>query len=71
MSKIYSNNNDLKVSEKRALRNTIANTRDMALKYPRGADGLTEKQRVFVEIYTEHEGRLTPTECARQSGYKR
>ena len=42
----------------------------MALKYPRGADGLTEKQRIFVEIYTANEGRLTPTECARQSGYK-
>jgi len=24
-----------------------------------------------VEIYTANEGRLTPTECARQSGYKR
>ena len=71
MSEKYSNNNDLRVSEKRALRNTIANTRDMALRYPRGADGLTEKQRIFVEIYTEHQGRLTPTECARQSGYKR
>jgi hypothetical protein len=43
----------------------------MALRYPRGADGLTEKQRIFVEIYTANEGRLTPTECARQSGYKR
>jgi phage terminase small subunit len=43
----------------------------MALKYPRGEDGLTEKQRIFVEIYTANEGRLTPTECARQSGYKR
>ena len=42
----------------------------MALRYPRGADGLTEKQRIFVEIYTANEGRLTPTECARQSGYK-
>ena len=33
-------------------------------------DGLTDKQRVFVKIYPENEGRLTPTECARQAGYK-
>ena len=33
------------------------------------ADGLTDKQRIFVQIYTENEGRLTPTECARQAGY--
>jgi len=33
-------------------------------------DGLTDKQRVFVKIYAENEGRLTPTECARQAGYK-
>jgi hypothetical protein len=33
-------------------------------------DGLTDKQRVFVKIYSENEGRLTPTECARQAGYK-
>ena len=32
-------------------------------------DGLTDKQRVFVKIYSENEGRLTPTECARQAGY--
>jgi phage terminase small subunit len=44
--------------------------RDMSLKYPKGDDGLTEKQRVFVEIYTENEGRMTPTACARQAGYK-
>jgi hypothetical protein len=30
---------------------------------------LTDKQRVFVKIYSENEGRLTPTECARQAGY--
>ena len=71
MSKKDSINNELTLSEKTVLRNTIRNTRDMALRYPRGADGLTEKQRIFVEIYTEHEGRLTPTECARQAGYKR
>ena len=63
-------NNKLARLEEKVVRNTIANTRDMALKYPRGADGLTEKQRIFVEIYTANEGRLTPTECARQSGYK-
>ena len=71
MSKKDSINNKLTLSEKTGLRNAIRNTRDMALKYPRGADGLTEKQRIFVEIYTANEGRLTPTECARQSGYKR
>ena len=32
-------------------------------------DGLTDKQRVFVKIYSENEGRLTQTECARQAGY--
>ena len=70
MSKKVSINKELTLREKEGLRNTIRNTRDMALKYPRGADGLTEKQRIFVEIYTANEGRLTPTECARQSGYK-
>ena len=71
MSKKYTINKDLTLREKTGLRNAIRNTRDMALRYPRGADGLTEKQRIFVEIYTANEGRLTPTECARQSGYKR
>ena len=71
MSKKDSINKDLTLREKTGLRNAIRNTRDMALRYPRGADGLTEKQRIFVEIYTANEGRLTPTECARQSGYKR
>ena len=32
-------------------------------------EGLTDKQRIFVKIYAENEGRLTPTECARQAGY--
>ena len=50
--------------------NTIANTKDMSLKNPKGGDGLTDKQRIFVKIYAENEGRLTPTECARQAGYK-
>ena len=63
-------NNKLSALEKKVTRNTIRNTRDMALKYPRGEDGLTDKQRIFVEIYVANEGRLTPTECARQSGYK-
>ena len=63
-------NNKLKRLEEKVVRNTLANTRDMALKYPRGEDGLTDKQRIFVEIYTANEGRMTPTECARQSGYK-
>ena len=62
--------NKLRSLEKKVVRNTIANTRDMALKYPRGEDGLTDKQRIFVEIYVKEEGRLTPTECARQAGYK-
>ena len=63
-------NNKLSVLEKKVVRNTLANTRDMALKHPRGEDGLTDKQRIFVEIYVKEEGRLTPTECARQAGYK-
>ena len=43
---------------------------NMGKKYPLRNDGLTDKQRIFVQIYTENEGRLTPTECARQAGYK-
>jgi len=43
---------------------------NMAKRYPIKDDGLTDKQRIFVQIYTENEGRLTPTECARQAGYK-
>ena len=42
---------------------------NMAKRYPIRNDGLTDKQRVFVKIYAENEGRLTPTECARQAGY--
>ena len=41
----------------------------MSLKYPKDGEGLTDKQKVFVKIYSENEGRLTPTECARQAGY--
>ena len=44
-------------------------TKDMSLKHPKDKDGLTDRQRIFVKIYTENEGRLTPTECARQAGY--
>jgi len=40
-----------------------------ALKHPIRSDGLTDKQQVFVKIFSENEGRLTPTECARQAGY--
>ena len=42
---------------------------NMAKKYPIRADGLTDRQQIFVKIFSENEGRLTPTECARQSGY--
>ena len=41
-----------------------------AIQHPIRSDGLPDKQRVFVKIYAENEGRLTPTECARQAGYK-
>ena len=42
---------------------------NMAKKYPIRADGLTDRQQIFVKIFSENEGRLTPTECARQAGY--
>jgi hypothetical protein len=42
---------------------------NMAKKYPIRANGLTDKQQIFVKIFAENEGRLTPTECARQAGY--
>ena len=42
----------------------------MAKKHPIRANGLTDKQQIFVKIFTENEGRLTPTECASQAGYK-
>ena len=50
---------------------TVAKIRQSggAIKHPIRNDGLTDKQRVFVKIYAENEGRLTPTECARQAGY--
>ena len=52
------------------LRGATSGATNMSKKYPIRADGLTDKQRVFVKIYSENEGRLTPTECARQAGYK-
>ena len=52
------------------LRGDTSGATNMSKKYPIRADGLTDKQRVFVKIYSENEGRLTPTECARQAGYK-
>jgi phage terminase small subunit len=72
MVKKTSINKELSKIQKKLPANTLANTivkRDMSLKYPKGNDGLTEKQRVFVEIYTDNEGRMTPTACARQAGY--
>ena len=72
MTKKFSINNKLDGIKKQLTRNTLAipsKKRDMSLKYPKGNDGLTEKQRVFVEIYTDNEGRMTPTACARQAGY--
>ena len=42
---------------------------NMAKKHPIRANGLTDKQQIFVKIFAENEGRLTPTECARQAGY--
>ena len=57
------------MSEK-VIANTSANTKDMSLKYPKDGEGLTSRQKIFVQIFAENEGRLTPTECARQAGYK-
>ena len=51
------------------LRGATSGATNLSNKYPIRADGLTDKQRVFVKIYSENEGRLTPTECARQAGY--
>ena len=55
---------------KKGIANTSANTKDMSLKYPKDGEGLTSRQKIFVQIFAENEGRLTPTECARQAGYK-
>ena len=56
--------------DKRLVGATSGATKDMSLRHPKGKDGLTDRQRIFVKIYTDNEGRLTPTECARQAGYK-
>ena len=55
--------------DKRLSGATSGDTKDMSIKYPKDGAGLTDKQKVFVKIYSENEGRLTPTECARQAGY--
>jgi len=57
------------VVDKRLSGDTSGDTKDMSIKYPKDGAGLTDKQKVFVKIYSENEGRLTPTECARQAGY--
>jgi hypothetical protein len=57
------------VVDKRLSGATSGDTKDMSIKYPKDGAGLTDKQKVFVKIYSENEGRLTPTECARQAGY--
>jgi len=51
------------------IRGATSGATNMAKKYPIRADGLTDKQQIFVKIFSENEGRLTPTECARQAGY--
>ena len=51
MVKKTSINKELSKIQKKLPANTSANTivkRDMSLKYPKGNDGLTDKQRVFV-----------------------
>ncbi len=56
--------------DKRIRSDTSGATKDMSIRHPKDGEGLTDKQRIFVKIYAENEGRLTPTECARQAGYK-
>ena len=51
------------------IRGATSGATNMAKKYPIRADGLTDRQQIFVKIFSENEGRLTPTECARQAGY--
>ena len=55
--------------DKRLTSDTSSATKDMSLKHPKDEQGLTDKQKIFVKIYTENEGRMTPTEAARQAGY--
>jgi hypothetical protein len=56
------------VVDKRISGDTSSAT-NMAKKHPIRANGLTDKQQIFVKIFTDNEGRMTPTECARQAGY--
>ena len=37
---------------------------------PKNRGGLSPRQQAFVEIFCKENGRITPTECARQAGYK-
>ena len=46
----------------------LANTSRNTLK-PVDGEGLTSKQKLFVDIFTKNEGRLTPTECERLQGF--
>ena len=55
--------------DKRLRGATSGDTKDMSIRHPKDSEGLTDKQKIFVKIYSENEGRLTPTECARQAGY--
>ena len=36
---------------------------------PRNRSGLSNRQQAFVDIFCKSNGRLTPTECAREAGY--
>lgn len=36
---------------------------------PRNRSGLSNRQQAFVDIFCKSNGRLTPTECAKQAGY--
>jgi len=55
--------------DKRIRGDTNGATKDMSIRHPKDGEGLTDKQKIFVKIYTENEGRMTPTEAARQAGY--
>ena len=55
--------------DKRIRGGTNGATKDMSIRHPKDGEGLTDKQKIFVKIYTENEGRMTPTEAARQAGY--
>jgi len=51
------------------IRGATSGATNMAKRHPIRANGLTDKQQIFVKIFTDNEGRMTPTECARQAGY--